>query len=88
MNEKKQKISKCECCPYFAKNFIDEKNQNKWVCTRKGLVKKQYGSGNYYHEKTKVCLFDCREAVDSDSYLEEIKEVRDKIIERWLKANE
>lgn len=43
MNENKRRISKCECCPYYAKNF----ETGHWECSmtrnklKEGKVKKE-----------------------------------------------
>ena len=36
----KKKYSKCECCPYYAKDFTD----NKWKCARNNKNKNVFNS--------------------------------------------
>lgn len=44
----KKKYSKCECCPYYTKDFTD----NKWKCARN-----KENKGVYNSNCTSSCVF-------------------------------
>ena len=82
MSEKKRRISKCECCPFYAK----EQESKKWECSRINRAYYQTETGTtikYVHkEKYGICVFNYDTSNDKEN------EIRNQIIERWLKANE
>lgn len=94
--KRKRRISKCDCCPFYAKDYLNEfveekENQQqikgKWVCTRKSNVRKE-SSGYEYNEKETTCVFDDRQRYDLTEQRKKDEETKNTIIERWLKANE
>ena len=67
----KKKYSKCECCPYYAKDFTD----NKWKCARNNKNKDVFNSSF-----SSYCIF---KFDDNDGTRKQKLE----IIERWINAN-
>ena len=96
--KRKRRISKCECCPYFAKDYLSEfveKKENqtqvkgKWICTRKSEVKKKSIYSDYtYNEQETTCVFDDRQKCYSQEKIKKDEEIKNTIIERWIRANE
>lgn len=96
--KRKRRISKCEVCPYFAKDYLSEfveKKENqaqtkgKWVCTRKSNVEKKSSYSEYrYDERETTCVFDDRQNYYSQEKIEKDEEIKNAIIERWIRANE
>jgi len=95
--KRKRRISKCEVCPYFAKDYLEEEDnqaqtKGKWVCTRKSKVETKrcdsYGRSYTYTKKETACVFDGRQKYDSAEELQKDEETRNTIIERWIRANE
>lgn len=67
----KKKYTKCQCCPYYVKDFVD----NKWKCARNDKNKSVYNS-----KFNSYCIF----RFDDD---DETKKENEEIIERWINAN-
>lgn len=76
--KRKRRISKCECCPYFAKNH----EKGKWECS-KSIFRKtgKFFDGDELQERVKACIFDSDRIISGD-------EEKAIIIERWIRANE
>lgn len=80
MNENKRRISKCEVCPFYAKNF----ETGRWECsmTRNKLKEGKVKKGESLYVIVKSCIFNQKFSIIKD------EEIKNTIIERWLKANE
>ena len=73
----KRKYTKCECCPFYAK----EKESKKWECSK--INRAYYDVNTYIHyEKAGICIFNQYTSKSEDN------ELRNQILERWIKANE
>ena len=80
--KRKRRISKCEVCPFYAK----EQESKKWECSRinRAYYQTETGTTKKYvrEEKHGVCVFNYETSISEND------EIRNQIIERWLKANE
>ena len=77
-DKRKRRISKCECCPYFAKNH----EKGKWECSKTIFRKTgKFFDGVEIKEAEKVCIFDSDKVAAGD-------EEKATIIERWIRAND
>ena len=72
----KKKYTKCECCPYYAKDF----ETGKWCCSK--INKTYFSYGEACHDKAKgVCVFNYK---TSD---EHTLGIANDILNRWINAN-
>lgn len=74
-NMSKKKYTKCECCPFYAKNS----ETNKWECSR---INGHYYSYSELKHCKGLCVFNCQSMKDED------KETAMSILNRWVNANE
>lgn len=70
----KKKYTKCECCPFYAKNS----ETNKWECS--SIKRSYYDSGEMRHYKG-LCVFN-RESMNGEN-----KETAMSVLNRWVNAN-
>lgn len=77
--KRKRRISKCEVCPYFAKNH----EKGKWECSVRNFneTKLVDEEGVTIADVERACIFD---SLKVTANLEE----KNAIIERWIRANE
>jgi hypothetical protein len=77
MSENKRRISKCEVCPYYAKNH----EKGKWECTRKVSI---WDDDEQERTEKNECVF-----THHNYYrVEDDFTTQNQIIDRWIKANE
>jgi len=70
----KKKYTKCECCPFYAKNS----ETNKWECSK--INQSYYSYGELRHDKG-LCVFNQRTMTDED------KATAWSVLNRWVNAN-
>ena len=70
----RKKYTKCECCPYYAKEVIS----GRWECSR---INTSYFYFNEYKrtEKIDLCIFNKNSGASA--------ELKKEILELWISAN-
>jgi len=73
----KRKYTKCECCPFYAK----EMKSGKWECSK--INPSYYTPRSYTREEKSgsLCIFNYHSSEDKDNNL------KNQILERWINAN-
>ena len=72
----KKKYTKCQCCPYYAKDY----ETGKWSCSR--IDRNEYSYGNASKVSGKgLCIFNY---LSSD---ENVLVIANDILNRWINAN-
>ena len=70
----KKKYTKCECCPFYAKN----NETNKWECSK---INRSYYYGSELRHNIGLCVF------NYDSMDDVNKETAMSVLNRWVNAN-